>query len=158
VLGASLAPSGDQLLISLRVRASEQKTFMGLGAEATVYVWGRPVLDRDRQILRLTDIALDVQSEAAFGLLGAAAKAAMPYLQAALADNAVIDLKPFAVSAQQSIGAALAEFRQTEPGVRVDAAVTGLRLVDIQYDSKILRIVAEAEGTVQAAVTSLPRQ
>jgi hypothetical protein len=158
VLGANVAPSGGQLLISLRVKAREQKTLFGFGAEATIYVWGRPVLDRERQILRLADIALDVQSEAAFGLLGAAAQAAMPYLQTALADNAVIDLKPFAASAQQSIGAALAEFRQAEPGVQVDAAVTGLRLVDIEYDAKILRIVAEATGTVQAAVTALPRQ
>jgi hypothetical protein len=116
------------------------------------------VLDRERQILRLADVALDVESEAAFGLLGAAAKAAMPYLQAAIADNAVIDLKPFAATAQQSIGAALTEFRQPEPGVRVDAAVTGLRLVDIEYDSNFLRIVAEAEGTAQATVTSLPKQ
>jgi hypothetical protein len=158
VLGAQLAPSGDRLLVSLRIKAREQKTFFGFGADATVYVWGRPVLDRERQVLRLTNMELDVRSESAFGLLGAAARAAMPYLQAALADNAVVDLKPFAESAKQSIGAALAEFRQAEPGVRVDAAVAGLRLVDIEYDSKILRIVAEAEGTVQAAVTSLSRQ
>jgi hypothetical protein len=158
VLGATLAPSDDRLLISLRVKAREQKTFFGLGAEATVYVWGKPVLDRERQILRLDNIALDVQSEAAFGLLGAAAKAAMPYLQAAIADNAVIDLKPFAASAQKSIDAALAEFRQAEPGVRVDAAITGLRLVDLAYDAKTLRIVAEAEGTAQATVTALPKQ
>jgi hypothetical protein len=158
VLGASLAPSDDRLLISLRVKAREQRTFFGFGGEATVYVWGRPVLDRERQVLRLADIALDVQSEAAFGLLGAAARAAMPYLQAALADNAVIDLEPFAVGAQQNIGAALAEFRQAEPGVRVDAAITGLRLVDLAYDAKTLRIVAEAEGTAQATVTALPKQ
>ncbi|HUI96868.1 MAG TPA: DUF4403 family protein [Xanthobacteraceae bacterium] len=156
VLGATLAPSGDRLLVALRVTAREQKTLFGFGAEATVYVWGRPVLDPDRQILRLTDLTVDVQSEAAFGLLGAAAEAAMPYLQAAVADNAVIDLKPFAASAQQSIGAALAEVRAAEPGMRVDAAITGLRLVGIEYDAKILRIVAEAQGTVQAAVTSLP--
>ncbi|HEY2135511.1 MAG TPA: DUF4403 family protein [Xanthobacteraceae bacterium] len=158
VLGASVAPSGDRLLVSLRIRAREQKTFFGFGAEATVHVWGRPVLDRDRQMLRLTDITLDVQSETAFGLLGAAAKAAMPYLQSALGDNAVIDLKPFAANAERSIGAALAEFREAEPGVQIDAAVTGLRLVDIAYDAKILRIVADAEGTVAVAVTSLPKQ
>jgi hypothetical protein len=158
VLGATVAPSGDRLLISLRIKAREQKTFLGFAAEATVHVWGRPVLDRERQILRLDDIALDVQSEAAFGLIGAAANVAMPYLQAAVADNAVIDLKPFAASARQSIDAALAEFRHAEPGVRVDAAITGLRLVDIAYDAKILRIVAEAQGTAQAAVTSLPKQ
>jgi hypothetical protein len=158
VLGASLAPSGDRLLISLRIKARERKTLFGFGTEATVYVWGKPVLDRERQILRLEDITLDVQSEAAFGLLGAAARAAMPYLQAALADNAVIDLKPFAASAQQNIGAALAEFRQAEPGVRVDAAITGLRMVDIEYDAKTLRIVAEAQGTAQATVSALPKQ
>jgi hypothetical protein len=158
VLGATVAPSDDRLLISLRIRARERKTFFGFGAEATVHVWGRPVLDREHQILRLADIALDVQSEAAFGLLGAAARAAMPYLQAALGDNAMVDLKPFAANAGQSIGAALAEFRQAEPGMQVDAAVTGLRLVDIEYDSKILRIVAEAEGSVRVAVSALPRQ
>ena len=158
VLGATVAPSDDRLLISLRIRARERKTFFGFGAEATVHVWGRPVLDREQQILRLGDIALDVQSEAAFGLLGAAARAAMPYLQAALGDNAMLDLKPFAANAQESIGSVLAEFRQAEPGMQVDAAVTALRLVDIEYDSKILRIVAEAEGNVRVAVSSLPRQ
>jgi hypothetical protein len=157
VLGASIAPSCDRLLISLRVKAREQKTFFGFGAEANVYVWGRPVLDREKQLLRLTDITIDVQSQAAFGLLGAAAKAAIPYLQSALADNAVIDLKPFAASAQQSIGAALAEFREAQPGLQVDATITNLQLVDIEYDAKILRIVAEAQGTMQAAVTALPK-
>jgi hypothetical protein len=81
----------------------------------------------------------------------------MPYLQAALADNAVIDLKPFVAGAQQNIGAALAVFRQAEPGVRVDAAITGLRVVDLAYDAKTLRIVAEVEGTAQATVTALPK-
>ena len=157
VQGATIAPSGDRLLISLRVKAREQKTFFGFGAEANIYVWGRPVLDRDKQILRLTDISLDVESQTAFGLLGAAAKAAIPYLQSALADNAVIDLKPFAASAQQRLGAVLAEFREVQPGVQVDATITGLRLVDIEYDAKILRIVAEAQGTMQAAVTALPK-
>ena len=36
VLGATLAPSGERLLISLRVKAREQKTLFGFGAEATV--------------------------------------------------------------------------------------------------------------------------
>ena len=90
--GVSLAASGDRLLISLRVKANEKRSWFGLGAEATVYVWGRPVLDTSRQILRLTDIALDVESEAAFGILGAAARATAPYLEAAVAENAVVRL------------------------------------------------------------------
>jgi hypothetical protein len=99
VLASSIAAAGDRLLISLRVKAKETKSWFGLGAEATVHIWGKPTLDQRNQIMRLTDITLDVQSDAAFGLLGTAARAAIPYLQKALADNAVVDLKPFAASA-----------------------------------------------------------
>jgi hypothetical protein len=157
VRGVKIAASGDRLLISLRVKASENKSWFGFGAEATVHVWGRPALDRDRQILRLTDLALDVDSEAAFGILGAAARAAIPYLEQALADNAVVDLNPIAANARKSIEAAIADFKQAGDGVRVDAAVTALRLVGIEFDSTTLRVVAEADGTVKVAVSKLPQ-
>src|SRR5207302_1934806 len=124
VRDASLAASGNRLLISLRVRAREKTSWFGLGAEANVYVWGRPMLDRERQILRLADVAFDVDSEAAFGLLGAAARAAIPYLKDAIAENAVIDLAPFAANARGSIEAALADFQRRSEGVRVEAKVT----------------------------------
>jgi len=152
----SVAPSGERLLVSLLVKAREKKSWFGLGAEATVHVWGKPVLDREQQVLRLTEIELDVNSEAAFGLLGAAARAAVPYLKNALAENARIDLKPFAANARRSIEALLAGFRKNEQDVRVEAAVTSLRLAGIEYDSKTLRIIAEADGTVKIAVSALP--
>jgi hypothetical protein len=151
-----LAASGDRLLISLGVRAAESKSWLGLGADATVHVWGRPMLDAARQVLRLEDVALDVESQAAFGLLGAAARAAVPYLEAALAEHAVVDLVPLTANARTSIEAALADFRKVADGVRVDAAVTGVRLVGIAFDAKTLRVVAEADGTVRAEVSKLP--
>jgi hypothetical protein len=154
---ASVAAAGDRLLIALRVKARERKSWFGFGAEATVQIWGKPVLDRTQQIMRLIDISLAVESEAAFGLLGAAARAAMPYLQQALADNAVVDLKPFAADAQTKIGAALADFQQNSAGVRADAAVTALRLTGIEFDSHTLRVIAEADGTARVAVTELPK-
>jgi hypothetical protein len=152
----NLAASGDRLLISLRVKASENKSWFGLGAEATIHVWGRPVLDRERQMLRLTDVALDVESEAAFGLLGAAARAAVPYLETSLTEQAVVDLVPLAANARKSIEAAISDFRKSADGVRVDAAVTSLRLVGIEFDAKTLRVIAEADGTVRVAVSALP--
>ena len=155
VLGAQVTPSADRLLISLRVKARAQKSFLGLGAEATVNVWGRPRLDRERQTLRLTDIALDVESEAAFGLLGAAARAMMPYLQAAIAENATVDLAPFAADARRGIEGALADFRRSAQGVAVEAAITGVRLADIAFDATTLRVIAEADGTARVAITSL---
>ena len=98
-----------------------------------------------------------MESEAAFGLLGAAARAAMPYLQQALADNAVLDLKPFAADAKAKIALALAEFQQTGKGVRVDTEVRDLRLTGIEFDSNTLRVIAEADGSARVAVSELPR-
>jgi len=153
---ASVAASGDRLLISLLVNAREKTSFFGFGGEANVHIWGKPVLDQAQQTLRLTDIELAVESEAAFGLLGAAARAAVPHLQKVLADNATIDLKPFAANAEKKIAAAISDFQKNEDGVRVAAEITSLRLADIAFDSKTLRVIAQATGAINVYVTSLP--
>jgi hypothetical protein len=153
---ASVAASGDRLLISLLVNAKEKKSLFGFGGEASVHIWGKPVLDQAQQTLRLTDIELAVESEAAFGLLGAAARAAMPHLQRALAEKATIDLKPFATNAQKKIAAAIADFQKNEDGVRVTADIASLRLADIAFDSNTLRVIAEASGAINVYITALP--
>jgi hypothetical protein len=153
---ANVTASGDRLLISLLVHAKEKKSWFGFGGEATVHIWGKPVLDQTQQTLRLTDVRLAVESEAAFGLLGAAARAAMPYLQSALAEKATIDLKPFASNAQKKIAAVIADFQKNEDNVRVTADITSLKLADIAFDSQTLRVIAEAAGAVNVTVKALP--
>ena len=111
---------------------------------------------RPQQTLRLTDIELAVESEAAFGLLGAAARAAIPHLQKTLAEKATVDLKPFAANAQKKIAAVIADFQKNEEGLRVSAEISKLRLADIAFDSKTLRVIAEAEGAINVYVTALP--
>jgi hypothetical protein len=152
---ATLAASGDRLLMTLRVKAHERKSWFSFGAEADIHVWGRPVLDREQQLIRFTDIALDVQSEAAFGLLGAAAQAARPQLRDALAERAVIDLKPFVAEARKEVATAVADFAGQNSAVRIDAAVNDLRLVGIAFDAATLRVIAEAAGSVKVAVSSI---
>ena len=156
VKSASVAASGERLLISLVVKAREKKSFFGFGGEAAVHIWGRPMLDQAQQTLRLADIELAVESEAAFGLLGAAARAAMPHLQKALADRTTIDLKPFATNAQKKIAAAIADFQKNEDGIRVEAQIDSLQLADLAFDSKTLRVIAQAEGSINVYVTALP--
>ena len=153
---ATMRASGDRLLISLLVNAKEKSSWFGLGGEATVHVWGKPALDQTNQVLRFTNLELAVESEAAFGLLGAAARAAMPLLQSTLAERAVIDLKPFANNAQRKIAGVLADFQKNEEGLRVGADITALRLGGIAFDSKTLRVIAEAEGAINVTVTKLP--
>jgi len=151
---AAIAASGDRLLISLLVHV-KKSGFFSVGADATVHVWGRPALDQDRQILRFTEVALDVQSQAAFGLLGAAAQAAAPYLQKTLAEQAVIDLKPFAADAKKRIAAAVGDLAAQAPGLRASVAVNELRLVGVVYDANTLRVIADAKGSVNVAISSL---
>jgi hypothetical protein len=150
-----LAASGDRLLISVGVRANETKTWFGFGADATIHVWGRPMLDAARQTLRLKDLSLDVESESAFGVLGVAARTALPYLEAALQEKAVIDLVPLAGEARRNIAAAVSDFQKNIPGIRVDAEILDLRLVGLEFDATTLRVIGEAEGTARATVTSL---
>jgi hypothetical protein len=158
IQSVNVAASGDRLLISLGVKANETKSWFGFGAAAVIHVWGRPALDRERQTLRINNIQVDIDSEAAFGLLGMAARAAVPYLERALADNSTVDLAQFATNARRSIDMAIADFQRTASGVRVDASATDLRLVGLEFDSKVLRVIGEADGTVRVAVTALPAQ
>jgi hypothetical protein len=153
---ATVVASGDRLLISLLVHAREKTSFLGFGADATVHIWGRPMLDDAQQTLRFTDVQLAVESEAAFGLLGAAARAVVPHLQRTLYENAVIDLKPFAANAEKKIAEAIADFQKSGDGVQVESKINNLRLSDIAFDSKTLRVVAQAEGSINVYVTKLP--
>ena len=153
---ATVSAAGDRLLISLLVHAKEKKSWFGFGADATVHIWGRPVLDQKNQTVRLNDMELAVELEAAFGLLGAAARAAVPHLQRALMEKATIDLKPFAANAQKKIAEAIAEFQKNDSGVRVDANIDNVGLSEVAFDSKTLRVIVDAQGAMNVAVSKLP--
>jgi len=153
---ASVAASGDRLLISLLIHAKTRNSFFSFGGDATVHIWGRPVLDLAQQTLRLTNIELAVESESAFGLLGAAARPVIPHLQRVLSDNATIDLKPFAANARQKIAAEIADLQKNTDGARVTADISSLRLADLAFDSKTLRVIAQAEGTISISLNTLP--
>jgi hypothetical protein len=153
---ATVVPSGNRLLISLQVKGKEKESFFGFGAEATVHIWGRPMVDQAQQILRLSDLQLAVESDAAFGLLGAAARAAVPHLQRALLERSVIDLKPFADNLREKVAAAMAELHKNENGVRVDTDINNLALTDIAFDATTLRVIGSAEGTMTVRVNALP--
>jgi hypothetical protein len=157
VRGASLGAAGDRLLMVLRVKVRETKSWFGFGGEAIVQISGKPVLDNEAQVLRLTDVALAMESEAAFGLLGSAARAAIPNLEQALAANSVLNLKPYADDAKAKIGLALADFQMNSSAVRVEATVQNVRLTGIEFDSNMLRVITEAAGTAKVTVNDLPK-
>jgi len=54
------------------------------------------------------------------------------------------------------IAALISDFQKNEDGVRVAAEISSLRLAEIAFDSKTLRVIAEAQGSITVAVTTLP--
>jgi len=150
VRSATVTPSGDNLIISLKVTARERTSWLGLASEGTVHIRGRPVLDGKNQVLRLADVALDLDPK---GVLSPAIRAASPYLQRAVAERAAIDLKPYTGNVRASIEAAVKEFRGAGDGVQVEAAIADLRITAIAFDATTLRIVAEADGAAKVDVT-----
>lgn len=156
VKSATLAASGDRLLVSLVVRVKETKSWFGFGADANVHIWGKPVLDAEKQILKFDDVDVAVESQAAFGLLSSAAQAAIPYLRSALREQANIDLKKLLADARAGVDKAIADFRQSVEGVNVDANVDDLRVTGLAFDAKTMRVIGEARGNVHVAVSKLP--
>jgi hypothetical protein len=153
---ARVSASGDRLLISLLVNAKEKNSFFSFGGEATVHIWGKPVLDQKSQILRLANVEMGVESEAAFGLLGAAARAVMPRLQKTLAEKTTVDLKPYLGDAQKMIAGAISDLQKNQDSVRVATEINDLALADIAYDSTTLRLIAEVSGAINVTVAALP--
>jgi hypothetical protein len=82
----------------------------------------------------------------------------MPQLVKALEDHAVIDLAPIADNIRKNVATAVTEFRKRTDGVQVDAETTDLRLADLDFDAKTLRIITEANGTVRVAVMKLDQR
>jgi hypothetical protein len=74
----------------------------------------------------------------------------------ALAERATVDLKPFADNARKEIATLIAGMQRTDDGVRVSAEISSLRLADIAFDSKTLRVIAEAEGVISVNISALP--
>ncbi len=49
----------------------------------------------------------------------------------------------------------MAEFRRNAVGITLDAGVTDVRLAGIQFDANTLRVIAEADGTIQVQINKL---
>jgi len=91
-------------------------------------------------------------------LFGAAARAAVPYFEEELQRRAVIDLKPYVVSARRGIEAMIADFDRQDDALSTNAAVTALRLIGVEFDAKTMRVIVEVEGTGKVDVSQLPKQ
>ena len=59
---------------------------------------------------------------------------------------------------RQRIGAAVGALAAQDPGLSANVTVDDLRLAGIAYDDHTLRVLAQANGTVNVAISSLALQ
>ena len=144
-----LAPVGRSAAGSRSAsRRREQKTLFGFGGEATVYVWGRRALDP-----RAAGPAARPTSRSTCSRRRRSACSApppgrrCPICRRRSPIMRLIDLKPFAAKARSRTSARQPRRVPHRPSRACGSTrpITGLRLVDLAYDAKTLRIVAEVE-------------
>ncbi len=67
----------------------------------------------------------------------------------------MIDLKPLAAYARKRLAAAVGQLAQQAPGLSAAATVNDIRLTGIAYDANTPRVIADASGAVNVAISSL---
>jgi Domain of unknown function (DUF4403) len=65
-------------------------------------------------------------------------------------------LKPFATNAREKIAEVIAGLQKNDDSVRVQADINSLRLADVAYDARTLRVTAEAQGSIRATISKVP--
>ncbi len=106
--------------------------------------------------MRLENVALAVESDALFGADRRRRQDRDPLSASGAGKKRGDRPEADARNARRSIDKALSDFRLQNDDIKVDATMTGLRLVGIEFDSKIVRITAEADGIARVALNKLP--
>ena len=141
---AVVAASGDRLLISLLVNVKKRGFFSArrrrhgacLGEAGARSGASDPALHRCHARRAI---------QAAFGLLGEAAQAAVPYLQRR-SPSRRSSTSSRLPGRQEAHGGSRRQFHRPAGGLTADVNVNALRLTGIAYDDKTLRVIADADG------------
>ena len=147
-----VGPHNGKLLISTNVsaRLSGFWGFFKKRAEGILHVLAEPRLDTARQVVSLTNVQMDTESQdvlsAALGELGER------WLEDAFEDRMVLVVQPMLEKWRDQANAAIAEL--SSETLEVDAEIGQVRLTEIQVGRSYVRILGIVEGTATASLLS----
>jgi hypothetical protein len=144
IKSARLRASGDRLLITLGITANESKSWFGLAADATIHLWGRPRLDRENSKLRFENIALDIESEAAFGLLDTWRAPRSRTCRRCCRRTPLSTSRRWWRMRGGTSKRRSQDMQRGASGVVLDAKLIDVRLAGLQFDANTVRAIAEA--------------
>lgn len=123
-------------------------------AQGTIYLAGTPVLDRQRQELRIDDLNYELRTS---DYLAAAADFLLQAtVLAELRERAVFDLGAIETGLRTKAGAEIAKLRAAlPPGIELDFDVTQLELSGLVVDQGWLIVVAKAEGRARMRISRI---
>ena len=153
--GIDFKPTGVNLWLVnenayLQVEFEATKQTPALAARGTLYAVGKVAYDPGGQVLRVHDIAYDVDTRNV--LLSLAAWACWSRRSSPFQKAASFPLAGELAKAKDVLNAQVAKVR-TPPGVRLDLAVSDIKLRDVRPGSDMVYLLFDVRGNAQAALT-----
>ena len=117
----------------------------------TVYVFAKPHLSTDGQVISLKQVELETTSRNA--IVAALGEASEPWILEALEGRATFRLDPVREQLLERINTALDELSSGE--IDVDAKINDIRLIRLDVGPEYLRGVATLDGKATVAVNEI---
>lgn len=140
----SVSANGDRLVLAVGIKAIDGAGLFSTRRAGTIYVFGTPKWDRNRQEIRLDSVDFDEGTMR--GLLRTAAWVGRPVLLESLAEAAVFPLAGPAEDARRALGRLL-ERQEISRGLTFSGSARQIALESVAVTEKGLALLVRAEGT-----------
>ena len=149
-----LSPFGSGILVSVGF-SGKTGGWLGARLDGDIHLIARPVLDVEKEELRLEDVSLWVDSAQAISATGAIGALAGPFVEDLVARKAVLDLSGHAQTARLRLAAAQARLNEghlAADGVALSGAIDRIDLRDVVVSEAglLLRVTAQGALSVEA--------
>lgn len=147
----TLSPYGSGILVSMDFEGA-LGGWLGSKLAGSIHFLARPVLDPQREELRLDDVTLWVDSAQAMSATGPVGKVAGPFLEDLVASKARIDLGEAAAKARASVTRAQGQLNARallNDGYRLEGGIDHIELSDVVVSEAALLLRLTAKGALR---------
>lgn len=145
----AIYPNNDRLVLAAKVRLSGLADL--LTSDGEIYISGKPIIDNQKKVLQLTEVAFSRQLDSVFW--NTATNLLHDQLLSGLQSALVYDFSQRYEELHQSINQQLQS--QKNEKIKLNGQLYGLQIKQVQPDLEALRLILEAQGEVNLEMTNL---
>ena len=152
----ALRPHGTSLLLELEVSAGTggwlgRLSWLGTRARGRVYLFAKPHLSSDGQVISLREVELETGSRSA--VLSVLGEAAEPWILDTLEGQTTFSLDTVSQQILERLNSSLAELSLEE--ISLDAKISDIQLTRLDVGPEYLRGVATLQGNAAVAIKEI---